>query len=162
MLRGVRLLRRLDLEAIDTHSPYPVEGWREALGLSRARVPLVVLICGLFGATLGYLIQYYCNGISYPINVGGRPLQAWPAFIPITFETMVLCGGIGAFVGGLWLMGLPRWHHPIFALPAFRSATIDRFWVSARVATAWPGAARDSLVDALGREGALQVELLED
>jgi hypothetical protein len=130
MLDAVRRLRELGYPNLDTHTPYPVEGTSEALGLSSSRVPLLTLIGGLGGATLGYLLQWFCNAWDWPLNVGGRPPHSPPAFVPITFEVGVLLGGFGAFFGSLALMGLPRPHHPIFELDAFQSAAIDHFWVS--------------------------------
>jgi len=89
----------------------------------------VVRLGGLVGAGAGYLMQYWCNVVDYPINVGGRPLHSWPAFIPITFEVMVLCASFGAVLSMLGLNGLPQPHHPIFNAHRFTHASTDRFFV---------------------------------
>ena len=92
MVSAIHRLRALGYRDIDGHCPYPVEGMAEALDLAPSLVPRFVLIGGLLGATFGYLMMYWCNVVDYPINVGGRPLHSYPAFIPITFELAILFG----------------------------------------------------------------------
>jgi hypothetical protein len=134
MLAAGEKVRALGYTDLDGHVPYPLDGLEEALGIKKSRVPLITLICGLSGATAGYLMQWWMNAVDWAINVGGRPPHSPPSFIPITFECGVLIGSFGAFLG-LWILSrLPRLHHPVFEVPEFRSATVDRFWLS--VATA--------------------------
>ena len=114
---------------IDAYSPFPVEGLAEEIGFHHDSVALVVLICGIIGGLTGYLMQYWCDAISYPINVGGRPYNSWPAFIVITFELTILFGGISALLGMLALNGLPMPYHPVFNVPRFSSASKDRFFL---------------------------------
>jgi Protein of unknown function (DUF3341) len=114
---------------IDAYSPFPVEELAEAIGFHSNRVPLVVLIGGILGGLSGYLMQYWISVINYPINVGGRPLHSWPAFIVVTFEMTILFGGISAVFGMLALNGLPMPYHPVFNVPRFAFATRDRFFL---------------------------------
>lgn len=120
--RGYRL--------IEAYSPFPVKGLAGALGYQRNRVPGVVLTGGLLGGFLGFFIQWYSAVVDYPINVGGRPLNSWPAFIPITFEMTVLGAALAAVFGVLAMNGLPRPHHPVFNVPGFVRASNDRFFLS--------------------------------
>jgi hypothetical protein len=114
---------------MDAYTPYPVEGLATELGLPRTRVPFVVLMGGLVGAAAGYFMQYWAMGVDYPINVGGRPYNSWPVFIPVTFEMMVLVASFAALFGVLFLNGLPQPYHPVFNVPRFARATQDRFFL---------------------------------
>jgi len=114
---------------MDAYTPYPIEEIAEALGFHKTRVPLVVLIGGILGGMSGYLLQYWISAISYPINIGGRPFNSWPAFVIVTFEMTILFGGISAVVGMLALNGLPMPYHPVFNNPRFSAASRDRFFL---------------------------------
>ncbi len=114
---------------MDAYSPFPIEELSEALGFRWSGVPLIVLIGGLVGCLGGYLLQYYIAAIYWPVNVGGRPFNSWPMFIPVTFELTVLCAALFGFFGMLALNGLPKPHHPVFNAPRFEFASRDRFFL---------------------------------
>jgi hypothetical protein len=114
---------------IDAYTPFPIEQLSEAIGFHRNGVPLVVLIGGLLGGLSGFSLQYWIHVINYPINVGGRPLNSWPAFIVVTFEMTILFAGIFAVFGMLALNGLPMPYHPVFNVPRFAFASKDRFFL---------------------------------
>ena len=116
-------------QKIDAYSPFPIEELAEAIGFHSNAVPLVVLIGGLIGCLSGYALQYWISVITYPINVGGRPLHSWPAFIVVTFEMTILFAGVAAVLGMLALNGLPMPYHPVFNVPRFAFATKDRFFL---------------------------------
>jgi hypothetical protein len=152
-------LRGKGLGRVDTHSPFPIHGLDEALGLGRPRVPLLVLLGGLLGALSGYSLIVLTNAVDWPLNIGGRPPHSPPANIPVTFELGVLFGAGFAFFGLMILIGLPRPYHPVFQSPAFARASVDRFFVSVELP---PGAAADPVLDELRAAGGADVELVEE
>jgi hypothetical protein len=115
---------------VEGYAPFPVEGLSEALGLKRNKVPLITLIGGLAGGLGGFGFQYWVAAIAYPLNIAGRPLNSWPAFIPVTFELTVLGASLSAVFGMLALNGLPQPHHPLFNSERFsKHATSDKFYL---------------------------------
>src|SRR4051812_6847487 len=115
MLAAARSIReRGPSGELDTYSPFPLHDAQHALGLKRSVIPWFVFAGGMAGVSGAWLMEWWCNAVDYPINVGGRPAHSLPAFIPIMFELGVLLGAFGAFFG-LWaLLRLPRPHHPVF------------------------------------------------
>ena len=114
---------------MDGYSPFPVDGLAEALGFHRTRVPLIVLIGGIIGCLGGFFLHYWVSVVDYPINVGGRPLNSWPAFVPVTFELTILIAALSAFLGVLALNGLPMPYHPVFNVDRFELASRNRFFL---------------------------------
>ena len=129
LLEAARRTYHAGYKKIDAYSPFPIEGLAEEIGFHHDEVPLVVLICGIIGGASGYLLQWWCSAVAYPLNIGGRPYHSWPAFIPITFEMTILFGGISALFGMLALNGLPMPYHPVFNVPRFALASKDRFFL---------------------------------
>lgn len=159
LLEAARTLRAHGRAALDLHSPYPLHGAEEALGLRPSTVPRVALVGGVVGAASGYLLQWYTVAFDWPLNVGGRPPHSAPAFIPVTFELGVLFASLAIFFGLLaGYFGFPRVHHPVFEVEAFRSATIDALWLSAEV----DAGEAEATASELRRLGARQVSIVPE
>jgi len=113
----------------DAYSPFPVEEVMDALGKHHSKLPYIIFGGGLSAGLGGFAMQYWMNGVDYAINIGGRPLLSWPAFIPITFECTVLASAFCAVFGMILLNGLPRPHHPLFNLHEFAKASKSGFFI---------------------------------
>jgi hypothetical protein len=129
LLAATRRAREAGYRRMDAYTPYPVEGLAAELGMQRSRIGSIVLIGGIVGAAVGLWMQYYSMAIDYPVNVGGRPLNSWPAWAPVMFELAILVAATSAFLGMIFLNGLPQPHHPLFAVERFARASQDRFFL---------------------------------
>jgi hypothetical protein len=114
---------------MEGYTPFPVEGLAEAIGIPGTRLQYIILSGGILGALTGFGLQYYTSVINYPWNIGGRPFNSWPAFIPVTFELTILFAAFAAVLGMLGLNGLPQPYHPVFNEPRFELASKDRFFL---------------------------------
>jgi hypothetical protein len=129
LIHAAEKIREAGYRYYECYTPFPVEGMSEAMAMPRNKVPLITLIGGIVGGLTGFGFQYWANVYSYPLNIAGRPLNSWPAFIPVTFELTILFASLSAVFGMLALNGLPQPHHPIFNAPRFTHASSDRFFV---------------------------------
>jgi hypothetical protein len=129
LVAATRRAREEGYRRMDAYSPFPIEELHEALGAPHTRLPLIVLIGGLIGGIGGYYLQDWASSVAYPLDVGGRPLHSWPAFIPVTFECTILVASLFAVLGMLALNGLPMPYHPVFNVPRFALATRNRFFL---------------------------------
>jgi Protein of unknown function (DUF3341) len=129
VLNAARKAYEAGYRRLEAYTPFPIEGLSEAIGFRRTLVPLITLIGGVGGGLTGFGLQYWASAITYPMNIGGRPLNSWPAFIPVTFELTILGASLFAVVGMLALNKLPRPHHPVFNVERFVHASTDKFFL---------------------------------
>ncbi len=159
LLHAAERAHRQGFKRMDAYTPFPIEGLAEAMDLHDRRVPLIVLLGGIAGCLGGFFLQYWLAVIDYPLNVGGRPLNSWPAFIPVTFEMTILFAALSAFLGVLALNGLPMPYHPVFNVERFELASRNRFFLC--IESDDPSFDRDAtwkFLEDLSPDGVYQVE----
>ncbi len=128
LVAAAKEVRAQGYRRFESYSPFPIEELNEAMHLKN-KLPLIVLLGGIVGGLTGYLLQYWITVWYYPINIAGRPLHSWPAYIVITFELTILFASIAAFLGTLALCGLPMPYHPVFNVDRFALASRNRFFL---------------------------------
>lgn len=125
---GLETARQQGFTRLDVVSPYPLHGIDHLLGKGPSKLGYVALVAGLLGVTLSKLAQWWMSEIDYPLNIGGKPLFSWPAFVPVTFELMVLCASIATVVGMLAVFNrLPQYGSALLRSPLMRDLTCDKF-----------------------------------
>jgi hypothetical protein len=129
LVEAVKKAKEAGFSKMDGFSPIPVSEVADELGYKKSEMGPVMFIGGLIGAFSGFGMEYYLSAVDYPLNIGGRPYFSWPMFIPVTFEMMVLTAALSGVFGLMALCGLPQPYHPLFNVPAFDRASVDRFFL---------------------------------
>lgn len=130
LLHAAEKVRDAGYRAFDCHSPFPIHGMDDAMGLKRSPVGYIVGGMALLGATIGFTLQTWVTTEAYPLVISGKPMFSWQAYIIITFALFVLFGAFGAVFGMFRLIRLPRLHHPLFYSEQMKKVTDDGFIVS--------------------------------
>jgi len=143
----------------DAHTPFPVHGLDGAMGLSKSKLPWIVLCMGLTGLTIALSLQYWVHSIEYPLVISGKPFFAGPAYVPIIFELSVLFSAAGAVFGMFALNKLPMLNHPLFRSRRFERVTDDRFFISIEATD--PKYDTSATIELLKGLGASHVEVVE-
>lgn len=151
LVEAVRRVRKAGYGAYDAYTPFPVEGLAEAMGFEDERVDIAHVAGGVVVALLALGLIVWANALSYPLNIGGRPLLAWPAFVLPTFEIAT----VGATLAGvgvmLWLNRLPDSDHPLLAVDRFHLASDAKFFLAVRADDPYFDPARTrALLESLG------------
>jgi len=134
LLEAANQVRVAGYTRADAFSPFPIHGLAEALGFRERWVSKIVLGAGITGLLAGWGLEYWTQVIDFPLNIGGRPYNAWVSFIPPAFETTILFASLSAVIGMIALNGLPQPYHPVFNVPSFVRASQDKFFLAIEAA----------------------------
>ena len=129
IIEAAHRVREAGYTKVEAYTPFPVHGLTEAIGFEESKIKWIIFWSGVLGAIAGFALQMWVLMVAMPVNAGGKPYFSWPAFIPVTFECMVLCASFGAVIGMLGLNGLPQPYHPIFEAKRFHHASQDKFFL---------------------------------
>ena len=129
LLNAGNQARQAGYRHMDAFSPMPIHGLGEAIGFRSKAISYIVFTAGVLGALGGFALMWWIAALAYPHNVGGRPLNSWPAFIPITFECMILAACLTGVISMFALNKLPQPYHPVFNVTRFDRASSDRFFL---------------------------------
>lgn len=160
LLQAAEKFRDAGYSYFDCHSPFPIHGLNQAMGLKRSSLGYLVGLAAIIGFTVAITLQWWTSAIDYPIVISGKPLFSYQAFVPVTFALSVLFAAITATIGMFVLNRLPRYHHPLFNSERFKKASDDGFFISIE--------SRDKLFDEtktrslLESSGGHNIELIED
>jgi hypothetical protein len=129
LVKAAHAVHEAGYKNMDAYSPVPIEELHHALGLPTTKLPALVLLGGIIGGISGFILENWVSIFAYPLNIGGKPLYSWPAFIPVTYECTILGAALTAVFGMLALNGLPQPYHPMFNAKRFAMASRDRFFI---------------------------------
>lgn len=160
LLEAARAVRKKGFRHFDTHSPFPIHGMDQAMGLGNSKVGYVVLAGGLLGVSAAYLMEWWMNAVDYPLNIGGKPFFSLWSGLPIMFEVTVLFSALAAVAGMLAFNGLPRPYSPLFYSENFARVTDDGFFL--HIAASDPLYDEEEVEDFLDEIGGFNIEYIED
>ena len=129
LIEATRRAREAGYRKMDAYTPFPIEELGDILHARSTWIPLIILGGGITGCVGGFALQYWVSAIAYPLNIGGRPLDSWAAFVPVSFELTILLASLAAVLGMLAMNGLPMPYHPVFNVGRFARASQDRFFL---------------------------------
>ena len=127
IIQAAERVRDAGWKAWDCHTPYPVHGLDDAMGLAESKIPWLTLSAGFLGVLVALGMQGWMSALDYPVRIGGKPLFSWPAFVPITFEFFVLFAALATFGAVIVFCKLGRWHSPLHDSGVMRDVTTHRF-----------------------------------
>jgi hypothetical protein len=144
----------------DAYSPFPIHGMDDAMGLGQSKLDWIVLIGGAFGLVFGFGLQTWVATSAYKLVISGKPLFSFQAFVPVTFELMVLFAAFSAVFGMFAFNKLPQFYHPIFRSVNFRKVTSHAFFIG--IESTDPLFNEKETLDFLEKIGGSSIELIKE
>jgi Alternative complex III, ActD subunit len=130
LLQAAARMRDSGYVKFDCHSPFPIHGMDEAMGLKRSPLGYIVFTVAAVGLAAGVLLEWWTSTIAYPLVISGKPFFSYQAYGPVAFAVMVLTSSFTALIGMLILNRLPRYFHHLFQSKNFEKITNDGFFIS--------------------------------
>lgn len=157
---AAEMVRDAGYQQWDVHTPFPIHGMEDAMGVRPTGLPILVAIGAFTGVGLALLMQWWMTAVDYPLVVQGKPYEGWQPFVPITFELGVLLSAFAALIAMLALNGLPRWNHPLLKKDRFLKVSDDRFVICIEATD--PKFEPRQTRDLLSRAGGTHIDLVEE
>ena len=160
LLKAAEKVRDAGYKNFDCHSPFPIHGMDEAMGLSRSPLGWIVGISALIGGSFAIWLQWWTGVVAYPLVIAGKPFFSYQAYLPVGFGLAVLFGAFAAFIGMLALNKLPQPWHPVFFSDRFEKMSNDGFFISIESDDVKYDSS--ATLEFLKQIGASQVEILKE
>lgn len=160
LVSSVKKIRKEGFTKFDTYTPFPIHGMDAAMGLKESVLGWIVVCGGAFGLSLGFGLQTWASASAYKLIISGKPLFSYQAFVPVTFELMVLFSAFAAVFGMFFLNRLPQHYHPLFECPHFNTASSHGFFVAIEASD--PAYDEKRVIVYLESLGATKVEVVEE
>ncbi len=133
LMKAAEALRDAGYTQFETYSPFPIHGMDDAMGLKHSKLGWIVLCGGFTGLSCALALQWWTSAVDYKLTISGKPFFSYQAFVPVTFECMVLFSAFCAVFGMLALNRLPKLYHPVFKHSRFHDASSHSFFLSVDV-----------------------------
>jgi hypothetical protein len=159
LLSAAQKLHDAGYKQFDCHSPFPIHGMDQAMGLKRSPLGYIVFVVAMLGLLGGFALEWWTSTIDYPLVISGKPFFSYQAYGPVAFAVMVLSSSFIALLGMLILNKLPRLNHPVFNSDRFLKVSDDAFFVS--IESLDPHFDQIKTSDFLKSIGGQNIELLE-
>lgn len=130
LLHAAKKIREAGYTKFDCHSPFPIHGMDQAMGLKRSAIGWITGLLAICGGSFALALQWWASSVEYPIIISGKPFFSYPAYVPVTFALAVLAAAFAATFGMLILNRLPQLFHPLFSSDRFCRFSDDGFLVS--------------------------------
>lgn len=92
---AVKAVRKRGYKIHDVYTPMPIHGLDTAMGLRDTSLHTAGFIYGITGTLTAFSFITWAFTTDWPLDIGGKPFFALPAWIPIMFELTVLFAAVG-------------------------------------------------------------------
>jgi hypothetical protein len=130
LLHAAEKLKNAGYKKFDCHSPFPIHGMDDAMGMKRSPLGWIVGVVAFFALGCGFALEWWTSTVEYPIVISGKPFFSYQAYGPVAFAIMVLSSAFTALLGMMALNKFPMWYHKLFDSAKTSKISNDGFVVS--------------------------------